>query len=640
MNAKLSEFWKALVVLATDVWHWLYPHAIFEKEPMEFHFAKVRTPKLRYDIRKNFLNFSIKSKDDGFKYCFFILMLVLLFVMPSLTRNVGVSPREWQQNEYSEAVYRHYTADDDTYKTLPQYVTKGQAADVLLVSVCKALKVKDVFAVKHVISSFLGWLIILTLSLFAAKVFSWRCAFFFSLFLFCTPRFVGYTFGNFNDTLFALAFYFTLVEIWMFCLDFPLIKWSRLALICVGMIVATTTSVSGFSLVFFLLLFSLLYFFVKNPIRHFFTKKYWMALLTLVMIFIGMVAVVLLFNIIFSAGFSFLQIQESNDLLSLFVATSSQTPQFFGGKIVGVGQTPSDYVLTYLFITIPFMVIVGVLFTLAFFRTFLKEFSLFIIFVFVITFFYMLSSFSTPYVGSDIICTLVFMLSPLVVMYAAMGYEAVLKRVDDRYTNGIIVALALFLTCLPLRHVVFNKPLTLCYFNEISGGIHHAASLYPLDVNMQSAKVAEKWFSHYCEAQQDSMTSVQLACQDSLLKQMDSAQIAELTPDFYRIHLDTISVCTNGSEAFRKALQDHNPGMKVSYAAIHTLKSLPADYYILFGNSTALFGHTDEAFHTIDLERIPIVSIFKKEEIVDTLGNTLSFTSSFNQSEEIIIERK
>ena len=91
---------------------------------MEFRFVNIRRPKVRYDIKKHFLSFSIKSKDDGFKYAFFILILTLLFLMPYFSRNVGVSTREWQQNEYSEAVYKYYQTGDKTFTTMPQYVTK------------------------------------------------------------------------------------------------------------------------------------------------------------------------------------------------------------------------------------------------------------------------------------------------------------------------------------------------------------------------------------------------------------------------------------------------------------------------------------------------------------------------------------
>lgn len=613
MNKKLELWWKKIVIFFRDVFHWLFPYHIFEEEPMEFNFVRLQK-KERYDIKKHFLSFSIKTKDDVFKYGFFILILSFFFLMPYLSRNVGISSREWQQNEYSEAVYKYYQDGDPSFKQMPQYVTKGQWADIVLVSVTKSLGFNNIFRFKHRISALLGACLIAIIGLFFAKIINWRCAFFCSLFLFCTPRFLGYTFGNFNDTLFALAFYFTLIEIWLLCYDFPMIKWSRLVFITLGMLLATITSLSGFSLVFFFAFFTLVYFLTKNPISQFFTRKYAASLLTIILIVSVISLLVVIGNMILSPGFTLRDLRQGDNFMQLFVATSQQMPQFFSGRIISLEQIADNYVIRLVFITIPFVLLVGLMFCIVFFRTFIKEFSLFTPFVILFTTVYLFWAFSSKYVGADIICSIIFILMPLVAMLSSMGYEAVLRKVDDRYTNAVIVGLALFLTCLPLRHIVLNRPLTLCYYNEISGGIHNAASRYALDVNGQSTKVAEQWFSDYYAHQRDSLLQEAQSRRDSLLSQMDSTMIAELDSTFYETYLDSVSVYTNGNEAFCYTLKSNNPDLKVVNADVHSMAELPGDYYILFGNETQLFNQTDHAFHTIDLERIPIVSFFKKEK--------------------------
>lgn len=631
MTNNFKLWWKKFVTFCRDVFHWFFPYHIFEEEPMEFNFVRIQK-KERYDIKKHFLSFSIKSKDDVFKYGFFIMIIAFFFLMPYLSRNVGISTREWDQNEYSEAVYKYYHDGDPSFRQMPQYVTKGQLADIVLVSVTKSLGFNNIFRFKHRLSALLGACLIAVVGLFLAKIVCWRCAFFCSLFLFCTPRFLGYTFGNFNDTLFALAFYFTLIEIWLLCYDFPMIKWSRLVFICLGMLVATTTSLSGFSLVFFFALFVLIYFFFKNPMGKFFTRQYMASLLTLIIIVAGISLIVVVGNIVLSPGFRLSDLHHGDNFMQLFVATSQQMPQFFGGRIISLEQIADNYVIRFVFITIPFVLFVGLIFCIIFFKTFVKEFSLFTLFVILYTTIYMIWAFSSKYVGADIICSIIFLLMPLVVMLSSLGYEAVLRKVDDRYTNAVIVGLALFLTCLPLRHIIFNRPLTLCYFNEISGGIHNAASRYALDVNGQSTKVAEQWFSDYYAHEKDSLSQEEKNHRDTLLVQKDETMFVELDSLFYDMHLDTISVYTNGNKAFCQILQDNNPDIKVVEAEIHSIAELPGDYYILFGNETRLFNQTDHAFHTIDLERIPIVSFFKKDDI----GNKIRYNTSLNHNEKII----
>ena len=79
MNRTLKIWWRKLVIIAKGIFHWFYPYPIFEEEPMEFRFVNIRRPKVRYDIKHSFFSFTIKTKDDGFKYAFFILMLALFF---------------------------------------------------------------------------------------------------------------------------------------------------------------------------------------------------------------------------------------------------------------------------------------------------------------------------------------------------------------------------------------------------------------------------------------------------------------------------------------------------------------------------------------------------------------------------------
>ena len=240
---------------------------------------------------------------------------------------------------------------------------------------------------------------------------------------------------------------------------------------------------------------------------------------------------------------------------------------------------------------------------------------MFTTFALIVTTLYLFFAFSSKYVGADIICSVMFMLLPLVIMLSTLGYEAVLQKVDDRYTNAVIVALAFFLTCLPLRHIIFNRPLTLCYFNEVSGGIHNAADRYSLDVNNQSSKVAEQWFTQFYTAQQDSLLALQKQQHDRLRAQLDSMGIYNQYDSLlYTIKIDTAEVYTNGNEAFCSSLADDNPTLRVYHAEVHSIEELEGDYYILFGNQTGLFKQIDSAFYTIDLERVPLVSFFKKDK--------------------------
>jgi hypothetical protein len=342
---------------------------------------------------------------------------------------------------------------------------------------------------------------------------------------------------------------------------------------------------------------------------------------------------VVLMNLILSPGFQIQDLRGGDRFMQMFVATSQQLPQFFEGKTISIEQPPTDYVMKYVFITTPFVVFLGLLLCVVFFRTILKEFSLFTIFALTFTILYLLWSFSSKYMGSDIVCTVIFMMLPLLVMMAALGYEAVLRKVDDRYTNAVIVGLAIFLAALPLRHVIFNRPLTLCYFNEVSGGIHNAAERYELDINNQSSKVAEQWFAQYMAGVQDSLDLEREQQMDSLLLYMDSVAMDVLSVDSlqFAMKADSVLVYTNGNEAFCQMLSGENLRLSVIRDDVHTMDELEGDYYILFGNRTGLFKQIDSAFYTIDLERVPVVSFFRKNK---NLGNKNEIITSLEKKKE------
>jgi len=197
----------------------------------------------------------------------------------------------------------------------------------------------------------------------------------------------------------------------------------------------------------------------------------------------------------------------------------------------------------------------------------------------------------------------------------------------------VIVVLAIFLICLPLRHIILNRPFTLCYFNEVSGGIHSAAERYELDINNQSSRVAEQWLTEYLKGVRDSLNmdteqqhkqSVQQGENTSKMREtQNDSQLSSIQPCIAKVY-------TNGNEAFCQALAKENADIQVIHAEVHSLDDLEGDYYILFGNRTGLFKQIDRSFNTIDLEKVPIVSFFKKNQ---NLGNKKSKTSSLEKKD-------
>ena len=85
-----------------------------------------------------------------------------------------------------------------------------------------------------------------------------------------------------------------------------------------------------------------------------------------------------------------------------------------------------------------------------------------------------------------------YMSVPLIVILSVMGVEYILRTIDDRYVNSVIVFVLFLLLLPPLRHLAVTAPATTSYFNEFSGNISSSYGKYSIDLNAHHPKMASK----------------------------------------------------------------------------------------------------------------------------------------------------
>ena len=475
-----------------------YSQNLFDEDVWKLRFSKKQEQR-KYTIEKSLFSFSLKSWDDIFKYLLGISLLVMLVFMVLLSRNVGISEREIEQNAYSELVYNyfHHNVDAKTFHAHPYASTQAQYIDLVLYNIGKILHVEDVFVMKHLVSAIFGWLLIVYLSILILRAFNWRAAFFTAFFLFISPRFTGYSVSNVVDVTFAFGFVFTITQIYYFCRELPVIRIFRLVKIVLGTLLAVSTFNAGFILVHFFTIFVLLNFLLYNPLKKMFTKEY---LKPLGILCLMIVAYPVVIYIIHAVGTFFLAksvIAPSQAFSLLTINYPCAQNQLFEGHLIGPDNHPTHYFVKYLFITIPTVVLIGFLLFFVFLKTAVKSLKPYSTFIFLYTFLYCVFKVRLHYLNPDTMWAIYYCVYPLFMLIAASGYECTLESINDKYTNIVVVGLVALLSFMPIRHIVFNQPLTSVYFNEISGGIHNAYSKYALDVTDDANKQACQWVSDY-----------------------------------------------------------------------------------------------------------------------------------------------
>lgn len=475
-----------------------YSKNVFEREVLDIRMSeeRIQTHALK-KFRKDFFSFTIKTKDDLFKYLFYILLLVLLFALPLLSYEVGVSQTEIRDNQQAELFYSHFTSahtqvDDNLYaRTHPQFV------DFMCLCVCKWFGVTWIYPFRHLVGAVFAWGIILFAGVLLMKLFTWRAAFFGSSLLFISPHFMAQSFGNLAGISFAFFYLIGISEIYLFLTEFPVIKWKRLALLAISTAAAVYVNCAGFVLLHYFILAAFLIFFVENPLRKMFTRAYGQNFLKLAVIVFGTVFVVYLADLLNPLHF----LRFSNSGMSNAVVKSAEnlpvSEFLWMGKDTVTTSLGVRFLLMKMQITIPLIVIIGGLVHLLFMRTVIREAHVFPSLLLYFAVFYPIWSLyrAGESVGDGWLFYL--MLYPIVVILSAAGYEGFLHRVDDRYTNAVIVGGMLLLSLLPLRHVLLNQPGIGIYYNELAGGVHNTFGRFPIDEGRNFNRKASKWLLSY-----------------------------------------------------------------------------------------------------------------------------------------------
>ena len=170
-------------------------------------------------------------------------------------------------------------------------------------------------------------------------------------------------------------------------------------------------------------------------------------------------------------------------------------------------------------------------------------------------------------------------------MFAAAGYEGILRKIDDKYTNFVIVSLVLLLCLMPIRHLFFHYKTLEVYYNELSGGISSSYGKYGIDEGENANRAACYWVI------------------DNALAQQDTGRI---------------KIFTDGNRGCDYYFRKHSDCFSLMHKSLQQSDTLQWDYFISFANAVPaqqlLSGSWEkrEAVHKIYVENKPIAIILKR----------------------------
>ncbi len=441
------------------------------------------------------------------KYILIGLLVCMAILMPILSLDAGISGDEEVHLDHANKVISYFSsfgqnkAATNTPVTNLQYY--GQSFDNFTTLLARFFGNQDIYTIRHICNSLAGWLCILFAALLSIHLSGYRAAIFTVLLLAVSPRFIGHSFNNLKDIPFALGYIASLYYIIKINSNLTKINFKN----AIGLILAMAFTISirpGGMLVFcYFILITCIYIFQKLINKRIEKKELFhiinnIAFITLTAYFIGLLFwPYALENVLVHP-------YESMRIMSHYPITIRQ---LFEGEIFWSDQLPWYYLLKYVIITIPIIVLPLLLIYILRISSNNKEYMTkgLLLFSVLFPFLYTIVAQSNVYGAWR---HLLFIYPPLIVI-SAIGLNQMISIQKKQWIKIVIIGIFVISLISPFQFIVKNHPVEYTYFNQIAGNFSSIANNYELDYYYHSSGKASKWLKNYIE--NEKLDSIKIA---------------------------------------------------------------------------------------------------------------------------------
>lgn len=456
------------------------------------------------------------NKNNIWFWAFLVLIVGLFFVLPLMSRDAGNSGDEDRfQWPYGEQIYNFYATGgkDTTCLADDDMGMHGGFFDQLTVVVVKAFNVEDYSQLRHGMNAFFGWVGILFAGLLAYRLRNWRAAVITVILLFLSPRYLGHSFNNPKDLIFASMMMASIYYIFQLVRQYPKPKISTSILLAVFSSLAIVSRFAGMLLFSYLVLFLIIYHICQNKKKSLSLDSW--KIVGRYVIFVAAIGIVTFGLSI--AMWPYIMDAPVKTMMKVFHSMSSyfvSIRQVFEGNMLWSDFLPWYYTPKYILITAPIAVLIGlVLFFVFCWRKKEDRFwSLFLFFTFFFPVFWIVYTHANVYGG----WRHALFAYPTMAVAAGVGFNGLAEWVENKlqaksdnvkaqnlWVNVGTAVLLLVLLIGPIRHVIANHPYEYVYFNELVGGTKNQLGKYELDYYYNSTREATEWVIANAEKKPD-----------------------------------------------------------------------------------------------------------------------------------------
>ena len=581
-----------------------------------------------------------KNSTNPWFWTFIVLIIAFFFLLPIMSTDAGNSGDEdGFQWPYAEQIYNFYATGgkDTTCLQNDDMGMHGGFFDQFTYTIVKWFNIDDYSQLRHICNALFGWICILFVGLLAYKLGGWRAGVFAIILLFLSPRFIGHSFNNPKDLIYASMMMAGLYYVFCLVKEYPNPKISTSIKLAIFAALAIVSRFAGYLLFAYLVFFLIIYHIILNK-KSSLSKNSFKTIGRYV-IFVAAIGLVS-FGICI-ALWPYIMSSPIKTTLKIFTEMSQYNisiRQLFEGSLQWSDVLPWYYTPKYIFMTIPIAVIIGTILFFAF--CWIKKedrfWAFFVFFTFFFPVFWIVYTHANVYGGWR---HAIFAYPPMVAA-AGWGFDAMVKWVESKLivnneqltinnerkegescsdeskpisAKGIIVNIASVILLLvlligPIRHIIANHPYEYVYFNELAGGMDKVYGNYEMDYYYHSTREASEWIIANAEPNADG-SKIKVA----------TWHIASVN---YFFRNDTARFVPLFCRWYEKGNNDWD-------YAIFTITGIAPEQ---IKHATA-FPPVD-CIKTIDVDGKPICLILKRQSKVDMLGNQYK---SKNQVDSAII---
>lgn len=428
---------------------------------------------------------------------FFIVAALTFITLPIISYHAGISGDEEKHYMHAEKVYNYFATagKDSSALSDPQLKLNyyGQSFDLLTFLAVKVLNTDKIYEVRHVMNGTLGALTIIVAGLLARYLAGSMTGILTMLFLFFSPRFLGHSMNNPMDIPFALGYVFTIFQIIRFLDRLPRFSYTIASLIALGIAFTISIRIGGLLLIPYLFMFSGLYLLVRRWPWELFSKG-WLRFAGKGLEFLLIISIAGYFISLIPWPYG-LKNPVKNPLESLKMMSNIEVSLrvLFNGSIHWSDKLPWFYIPKFILISVPAIILLGFILSVAFMSIWKKiaqPFWLFVLmFSTIFPVIYIIYKESNVYGGWR---HLIFIYPTLVVL-AAASFRIIYQLLDKKLLRiilGIVLAGSLIS---PALHIIRNYPNQYIYFNQLVGGVNKAYKNYETDYYLVSLKSGTDW---------------------------------------------------------------------------------------------------------------------------------------------------